>query len=86
MAFTPPLAPVGVGPAVHGVVVVPSDITVLSPTRGLWIGAAGNVAVVFAADASAVTLIGVPAGTRLEVCVTKVMATNTTATSIVALS
>lgn len=86
MAFTPPASPVGVGPAVHGAVVVPSDTTVLSPTRALWVGVAGNVAVVFAADTTPVTLIGVAAGTRLEVCVTKVMATNTTATSIVALS
>lgn len=68
-----------------GVAVTTSDATILEPTRALWVGGAGNVAVVFADGGSAVTLVAVPAGTMLAIQVTKVMSTNTTATSIVAI-
>lgn len=51
--------------------------------RALYIGGAGNVAVVAVDDTSAVTLVGVPAGTVLPIATSKVMSTNTTATSIV---
>lgn len=65
--------------------VTKSDSTVLEATRGLWIGGAGNVAVVFSDGGSAKTIVGVPAGTLLPFAVTKVMSTNTTATDILAL-
>lgn len=71
--------------AAKGVAVTPNDSTVLETTRALWVGGAGNVAVVFADGGSAVTLTGVAAGTMLPVQVTKVMSTNTTATTITAL-
>jgi hypothetical protein len=71
--------------AVQGAAVTKSDATVLNPTRALWVGGAGNVAVIFTKGSAAVTLTGVPAGTLLPVQVTKVMSTNTTATDIVAL-
>lgn len=71
--------------AFRGVAVTASDSTILPPTRGLWVGGAGNVAVVFAGDTAAVTISGVPAGVVLPFQVTKVMSTNTTASSIVAL-
>ncbi len=81
--ITPPYAP---GPAVHAFAVTPSDTTVFNtPTRCLWVGGVGNVAVLMAGDSSPVTLINVGAGTELSVSVTKVMSTNTTATNIVAL-
>ena len=51
---------------------------------GLWVGGAGNVAVVLASGVS-VTFTSVPAGTLLPIYVTKVKATGTTATNIVAL-
>jgi hypothetical protein len=65
--------------------VTKSDSTVLRGVRALWVGGAGDVAVVAADDTDAVTLVGVPAGTVLLVQAKKVMSTNTTATSIVAL-
>ena len=57
--------------------VTPGDSTILPATRGIWVGVAGNLAVIFAGDTTAVTL--------LPIQVTKVMSTNTTATNIVAL-
>jgi hypothetical protein len=73
------------GPAFNGVAVTKSDSTVLRTTRALWVGGAGDVDVIFAEGTTAVTLAGIAAGTILPVQVTKVMSTNTTATSIVAL-
>lgn len=69
----------------RGAAVTPGDSTTLPATRGIWVGGAGNLAVIFAGDTTAVTLVGVAAGTLLPIQVTKVMSTNTTATNIVAL-
>lgn len=66
--------------------VTPSDSTVLAAVRALYVGVTGNVAVQTAGSSTAVTLIAVPAGAILPIRVTKVMSTNTTATSIVALT
>ena len=74
-----------VSSARKGVAVTPSDATILETTRALLVGGAGNVAVVFADGGSAVTLTGLVAGSIYPLAVTKVMSTNTTATSIVAL-
>lgn len=70
-------------PAFSVAAVTPSNTTVIS-ARALYIGGAGNVAVT-ALDGSTATFTSVPAGTILPVVVTKVMATGTTATNIVAL-
>jgi hypothetical protein len=51
--------------------------------RALWVGGAGNVAILAAGDSSAVTIVGVPAGTLLPIATTRVNSTNTTATNIV---
>jgi len=66
--------------------VTPSDSVDLpiSPCRALWIGVAGNVALIAADDSSAVTLTAVEAG-LLPVRTKRVLSTGTTATSIVAL-
>jgi hypothetical protein len=70
----------------HGAqAVTPSDSTVLPGTRALYVGGAGNVAVVMSGNGATITFTGVTAGFILPVQVTKVMATNTTATNIVAL-
>ena len=71
--------------ATSAVAVTASDSTVLPVTRALWVGGLGPVAVIFSNDTAAVTLAAVPAGTLLPVQVTKVMATGTTATLIIAL-
>ena len=67
------------------VVVTPSDTTVLPTTRGLYAGVAGNVAVTMSDNQNSVTFVGVQAGSILPVQVTKVLATGTTATNILAL-
>ena len=64
--------------------VTPSDTTELKYVRGLYIGGAGNVAVT-TDSGNVVTFSSVTAGTILKIGVKKVMATNTTATNIVAL-
>jgi hypothetical protein len=65
--------------------VVPSDTTIIRNCRALWVGGSGNVAVIAVEDNAAQTFLNVPAGTILAVSVSKVMATNTTATGILAL-
>ena len=72
-----------VTPAGRGIAVVPSDSTVLEPTRALWIGGEGNLSLV-GADGVTYLLTAVPVG-LLPVAVTKVRSTGTTATLIIAL-
>ena len=72
--------------AYKAVAVTPSDSTVLPDgVRRVWVGGAGALAVVFVGDTAATTLAAVPAGTMLDIQVSKVMSTSTTATNIVAL-
>lgn len=73
-------------PAAHGVAVTPSNSTDLTrEAQALYVGGAGDVAVVFPGASSAVVFVGVPAGTILPVRVQRVNATSTDATNIVAL-
>lgn len=80
-------------PAHDGAAITPNDSTDLTSSRfrALWVGGAGNIAVIFYNDTTsggagtAVTIVGVPAGTLLPFAVKKVMGTNTTASSIVGL-
>lgn len=66
--------------------VTPNDSANLSqPARALYVGGAGNVAVVLNNGGAAVTFTNVPSGTILPVQAYRVMSTNTTATSILAL-
>jgi len=71
-------------PGKFAVAVVPSDATVLDPTRALWIGGTGNLSVVMVGDGATVLFSNVPVGI-FPIQVTKVLATGTTATSIVAM-
>ena len=69
-----------------GAAVTPNDGTDLThTTRAINVGGAGNLAVILDRDSSAVTFLAVAAGTMLPIRVRRVMSTNTTATSIVAL-
>lgn len=78
-------APIPPGPGVTAFAVTKSDSTVFDPpTRKLWVGGVGNLAVLMNADTVPVTFTAVPAGTWMDISVTKVMSTNTTATNIVA--
>ena len=67
--------------------VTPSDTIDLpfGTCRALWVGGAGDVALIADRDSVAVTIKAVDAGTILPVRTRRVMSTNTTATSIVAL-
>lgn len=73
-------------PAEHAEAVTPSDsVDLLIVSRALFVGVGGNIAVVMASGA-AVTFTGVVSGSILPVRVSRVKATATTATSIVAIS
>jgi hypothetical protein len=72
-------------PALRATAVTPSNSTELTGVRALYVGGAGNVAVILKEDTVAVTFVAVPAGSILPLAVTKVMSTNTDATDIVAL-
>jgi hypothetical protein len=71
-------------PSIDGAAVTPNDTTDL-PTvpRRLWIGGAGNVKINTAAG-NPLTYTGVPAGAYLSIRPSRVFATGTTATNIVA--
>ena len=71
-------------PGAGGAAITPSDSTELTGVRGIYVGGDGNLAVVFVNTDTAVTHFGVKAGSYLPIRVKKVMATNTTATNIVA--
>jgi hypothetical protein len=73
------------GPASHGFAVTPSDSTLLSETtRGIYVGTGGTIAALMLSGAS-VSFPAVPSGAILPVRLTKIMATGTTASGIVAL-
>lgn len=67
------------------VAVTPSDTTDLTGARGIYVGGAGNLALVAINDSAAVTFVAVPVGTVIPARVSRVMATNTTATNLVAI-
>lgn len=62
-----------------------SDATTFVPTRALYVGGYGDVAVTMMGDGGTVTFTAVPAGTVLPIRVTQLLSTGTTATSVVAL-
>ncbi len=72
-------------PAGNGEVVSPSDtVDTSTPFRAIYVGAAGNVAVITLGGAT-LTFIGVQSGSILPVRGTRVKLTNTTAGSMIAL-
>lgn len=74
-----------VDPGSNAAAVTPNDSTDLSyTTRAIYVGGAGNLAVVMAGGQT-VTFTGVTAGAILPIRVSRVMSTNTTATNIMAI-
>ena len=72
-------------PVIDAVAVTPSDVTDLTyMTRRIYVGGAGDVTVVMKSG-NTITFKAVPTGTVLEVRVSRIKATGTTATNIVAL-
>jgi len=65
--------------------VTPSDSTLIPTTRALYIGVTGNLAVQMSDDENVITFTNVAVGI-FPIQVIKVMATNTTATGIIALN
>jgi hypothetical protein len=64
--------------------ITPSDSTIIPVPRAVYVGGAGHLEVVMYGGTT-VIFKSVPAGTTLEIYVTKIKATNTTATLILAL-
>ena len=63
--------------------VVKSDSTVFAEVSAIYIGGAGDIALVLSGSSTVVTYVGVVAGSYLPVNAVKVMSANTTATDIV---
>lgn len=72
-------------PAVNALAVTPSDSTDLTaaPCRALYVGTGGNISAVVGGNT--VTFTGVPSGSILPVRISRVRATSTTASNIIAL-
>lgn len=64
--------------------ITPSDADVFARPVSVYVGTTGNVNVVPANGATAVTFVGVPAGSMLPVRVVEVNSTSTTASNLVA--
>lgn len=72
-------------PATNAVAITPSDSVDLTyATRGIYVGVGGNIALVMVSGA-VVTLIAVPQGVILPLRVKRINATNTAASSLVAI-
>jgi hypothetical protein len=72
-------------PAQRGFTITPSDaVDLAAETRGLWIGASGDLALVLASG-DEVTIAGAVGGTLLPLRVTRVKATGTSAAQLVGL-
>jgi len=67
----------------HGAAVTPSDTVDLNPTALIYVGGAGNIVVTTKAG-DKLTFNGVLAGVILPVAVSRVWATSTTATNMIA--
>lgn len=65
--------------------VTPSDDTVIPCTRAIYVGGAGNIVVRMHATQNNITFTAVPVGTILRIQVDQILATDTTATNLVAL-
>lgn len=79
------IAAVG-SPYISGSTITPSDVTILNPaTRGIYVGTTGNLSVILANDTVATVFNNVAAGFVLPLRATKVKATGTTASNLVAL-
>lgn len=74
-------------PYTKAVVLTKDDNTDLadSPSRALWVGGAGNIAVDFLVGPTNVLISGIPAGTLLPFAIKRLRSTNTTATLVAAL-
>lgn len=71
-------------PTSSAAAITPSDtVNLASPTRGVYVGVAGNIAAVI--NGTAITFSNVPAGMILPIVATRINLTGTSASSLVAL-
>lgn len=71
------------GPAIGASAITPNDSTDISVTRGIYVGGSGDLKVKMM-DGSVITFTGLAGGMVHPLSVSRVYATGTTATSIVA--
>lgn len=71
-------------PAEKYIALTPNDSTNLTPTRGLYVGVSGDVKVI-SIDGNTVLFVGLAAGVIHAISCTRVFATDTDATNIVAI-
>jgi hypothetical protein len=73
-------------PAKSWRVITPSDtVNMAAGCRGIYVGGAGNVTLIGEDNVTPITFTAVPVGTFMPCGARRVMATNTTATLLVAL-
>ena len=73
-------------PATNAVLITPSDsVDLTSVSRAVYVGGAGDMKVTMQ-DSGTVLFSGIPAGTTLPIRVSRIWATTTDATFIIALS
>lgn len=70
------------GPATSAQAITPNNIATFGPTRGIYIGAPGDVKVTMF-DGSEVAFTGLAVGVIHPISVTRVYVTGTTATGII---
>lgn len=71
-------------PASLAFAITPSNSADFSyPTRGIWVGGAGDLTVDMAGSGTNITIPSIPAGTFLPICVRRVYVTGTDATDLV---
>ena len=74
-----------ISPATGAISVTPNDSTTFAETKAIYVGGLGDLRVEMSTGED-VTFAGVQAGSVLPIVVTKVFATNTSATSILRLT
>ena len=78
--------PATMAPARNAFAITPHDTNELERvTRAIYVGGAGNISVVLADDSSAVTFVGLVAGSVLPICAKQVKHTDTNATYLLGL-
>lgn len=72
-------------PFTNGVAITPSDTVALGrPSKAVYVGGAGNIRAIM--GGAETNFIAVPVGTVLPISATRINATGTTATNLVALN
>lgn len=72
-------------PALNAAVISPHNTNDLAnPTRAIWVGTGGDLKVDMVGDGTGITLTNIPDGSQLNIQVSRVYATGTSAADLVA--